>query len=374
MNIESEIERIKSINATNMNESTAKLSIIFPMLRALGWDTTDPDEVQLEYCVAQHLKGFADIALFSGGKPCVLIETKAPTKQLVVSNHQAQLQDYCKMLKVSLGVLTNGIEWHFFYFDEGLNKEGESPLAEAINLDEEDAHACQTRLWQFLSRDKVSDSGAQTLAKGVWVQRLMATKWKELMTSGDPALVRALRSSIRKSTSINLPLEDIVKFLKERAELRSSPAVSPDSDRTPPPDTGAPSDPDKPKREKFIKPTHIQIRGERHKAKSWKKCLNIFFSEVYKNDPTKFNSTFVSMPYKGNRRSIGIYQDSEEEEMQRLPAGNPPTQIANSNLCLYIHSSAKTIQESIREVRKLLGWPEDSVQIFSEDQRLWPDG
>lgn len=377
MNIESEIERIKSINATNMNESTAKLSIIFPMLRALGWDTTDPDEVQLEYRVGGHMRGHADCALFSGGKPLVLIETKAPTKRLDVDHQNyyemlKQLRDYCKIAEVSLGVLTNGKEWHIYYFGQNSSMKA-SPLAEAINIDEDDARDCRNKLRKFLSRDKVSDSGAQTLAEKAWIQRLMTTKWKELMTSGDPKLVSALRKSIKESTGTYVSTEELVKFLKERAEVESSPAASSGIDGTPPHDINALSVPDKSERRKSTKPTHIQIRGQRYEAKSWKKCLKIFLSEAYKHNPAKFYSTLDSMPYRRNKRSISIYKDSEREEMQRLPGKKPTSPIANSNLYLYVHGSAKRIQEGFREVQQLLGWPEDSVQIFREGQLLWPD-
>lgn len=381
--IETEIERIKTINATNMNESTAKTSFIFPMLRALGWDTTDPDEVQQEYRVGGHMRGHADIALFSGGKPCVLIETKAPTKAMDV-DHQGyykmlkQLKDYCKIAEVSLGVLSNGKEWHIYYFDKNSSME-ELPLAEVINIDEADTRDCGSKLWKLLSRDKVSDNGAQTLAEKVWIQRLMVAKWKELMTSDNKALASLLRSSIRKSTGINVPLEDVKKFLKERAAIPSSPAVSADVDGTSPPDTGTPSaDPDTPKRRRSNKaikprPTHIQIRGQRYEAKSWREGLITFFDEAYRHDPATFTSNLISTPYKGSRRTIGIYQDSEKAEMSHLP-GQVPTPIADSNLYLYVNASSETIQESIREVRELLGWREDSVQFFRGDQLLYPDG
>ena len=132
---------------------------------------------------------------------------------------------------------------------------------------------------------------------------------------------------------------------------------------------------DKPKRKKSREPspTYIQLLGQRHEAKYWTDCLRIFLDKAYEDDPDKFNSELVSTPYKGSRRNIGIYQDSEEEEMQRLP-GTKPTPIANSSFYAYTHLSSYQIKKRCREVRERLGWREDSVQIFMGDQLLYPDG
>ncbi len=126
--------------------------------------------------------------------------------------------------------------------------------------------------------------------------------------------------------------------------------------------------------------THIQIT-KRYKVKYWTDFLRAFFDEAYKHDPAKFNSTFKSMPFP-KRKKLGIYLDSEKEEMSRL-LGKEPTPIAGSNFYVYasklgskgghveVQNRLVEVRDRCRKVQDLLGWPEDSVQIF---KRLYPDG
>ena len=57
------------------NEQQVRNSVILPIFRALGWDTTDPDQVFPEYGTET---GRVDYALLGeDGTPLILIETKA---------------------------------------------------------------------------------------------------------------------------------------------------------------------------------------------------------------------------------------------------------------------------------------------------------
>ena len=90
---------------------------------------------------------------------------------------------------------------------------------------------------------------------------------------------------------------------------------------------------DKSKRKKSIKPTYMKIRGQKHEAKNWAKCLRILLVEAYKHAPATFNS----MPDE-QRMRLGIYTGKEEipaEKAKKL------TKIANSNLYVYVMLALK---------------------------------
>jgi hypothetical protein len=66
------------------NEETAKLALVVPLLRLLGYDPNNPREVRLEYCAdfaqcdGKKLPDRMDFALFdpTGAKPLMVVETK----------------------------------------------------------------------------------------------------------------------------------------------------------------------------------------------------------------------------------------------------------------------------------------------------------
>ncbi len=59
-----------------INEQDTKASLIQPVLRALGWDVKDLDEVRREYKLKRQHKP-VDYALLLMKKPCLLVEAKA---------------------------------------------------------------------------------------------------------------------------------------------------------------------------------------------------------------------------------------------------------------------------------------------------------
>ncbi|MDP6124490.1 MAG: hypothetical protein QGH20_01895 [Candidatus Latescibacteria bacterium] len=59
---------------TGLNETSTRTIFIDPMLRALGWDVTEPTQVDLEYSIFGG--GNVDYALMINGKPTVLVEAK----------------------------------------------------------------------------------------------------------------------------------------------------------------------------------------------------------------------------------------------------------------------------------------------------------
>ena len=99
-------------------EQATKQALVLPMLDALGYDIWSPGEVCPEYDADFAVKKAGqkekvDIAILLAGVPRIYIETKPIDDAL--DGHEGQLSRYFNATRsVTLGILTNGIEWRFF--------------------------------------------------------------------------------------------------------------------------------------------------------------------------------------------------------------------------------------------------------------------
>lgn len=95
------------------HETRTRVLLIDPLLRALGWDPENPDEVQLEFKLTS---GLPDYALMKDGRPIAVIEAKKLGTRL--SRHNpGQVIKYTNdtdFVRRQLVAFTNGSEWVFF--------------------------------------------------------------------------------------------------------------------------------------------------------------------------------------------------------------------------------------------------------------------
>lgn len=120
-------EKIKNVSEQILNrvptvrgkgEQATKQALVLPMLDALGYDIWSPDEVCPEFDADFAIKKAGqkekvDIAVFLSGIPRIYIETKPIEDAL--DGHEGQLSRYFNATpSVTLGILTNGLEWRFF--------------------------------------------------------------------------------------------------------------------------------------------------------------------------------------------------------------------------------------------------------------------
>ena len=124
MNQEQLISLAKSYNEHKefiTNEETAKMSLVVPFIRLLGYDPNSPREVRLEYTAeftqgdGKRLQDRMDFAIFdkSGSKSLMVIETKPlntdlKSKSPKLARYIAQLPD------LHFGILTNGCSYQFY--------------------------------------------------------------------------------------------------------------------------------------------------------------------------------------------------------------------------------------------------------------------
>lgn len=123
-------ERSAAIKAACGNEESTKLYLVLPVLGALGYDYTDPFEVQPEYA-ADFRGGMpdrADYVILRDGAPAIAIECKRVGTDLEAN--RGQLRAYFTALQsVRLGILTDGLRFEFFVDCEAANIMDPEPFA-----------------------------------------------------------------------------------------------------------------------------------------------------------------------------------------------------------------------------------------------------
>lgn len=87
------------------NETQTRYSLINPLLKALGWDIEDPEQVRLEYM-------YADYALFTGGKSIMKIEAKSLNTDL--KSGLSQSINYCIQDGTPYFAVTDGRRWEIY--------------------------------------------------------------------------------------------------------------------------------------------------------------------------------------------------------------------------------------------------------------------
>lgn len=108
-------ERSAAVKAACANEESAKQYLILPFFGALGYDYSDPFEVQPEY-TADFREGMTDrvdYAIMREGKPIIAVECKKVGANLSVNRGQLRAY-YTALRSVRLGVLTDGLKFEFF--------------------------------------------------------------------------------------------------------------------------------------------------------------------------------------------------------------------------------------------------------------------
>ena len=118
MNLIETIETLNKVVNDNKdlikNEESTKQFLILPLLKGLGYDIYSPQEVTPEFTADFHKKNEkVDYAISINGTPKIFVEAKSINHKITKS--APQLSRYFSTFpSVRLGILTNGVDYHFF--------------------------------------------------------------------------------------------------------------------------------------------------------------------------------------------------------------------------------------------------------------------
>lgn len=189
------------------NEETAKLSLVVPFVRYLGYDPNNPREVRLEYCAefaqkdGKRMPDRMDFAIFdaSGHKPLMVIETKPLGTDLQANS--LQLARYVSQLpELHFGIITDGCHYLFFGDLEAPNCMDKDPFFK-FSLDEEGTD--WSKVAKFLAKFSRDAFNAETL-----ITDAEDSRYRHEMIE---KLVRALRNPANDEGFMKWLTKDIYK-------------------------------------------------------------------------------------------------------------------------------------------------------------------
>lgn len=118
MNLKETLEMLNKVVDDNKdlikNEESTKQFLILPLLRGLGYDIHNPQEVTPEFTADFYKnKEKVDYAIYINRTPKIFLEAKSINTK--INKSAPQLSRYFSTFpSVRLGILTNGLEYHFF--------------------------------------------------------------------------------------------------------------------------------------------------------------------------------------------------------------------------------------------------------------------
>jgi hypothetical protein len=208
MNAE-QLEKLSQVYADNRefinNEETAKMALVVPFIRLLGYDPNVPREVRPEYTAdftqgdGKRLPDRMDFAIFdrTGAKPLMIIETK-PVGTNLRSKSQ-QLARYISQLPdLHFGILTDGCVYQFYGDLDSPNVMDSEPFF-TFSLD--DPKTDWTKIALFLSKFSRDAFNAETLLTDAEDSR-----YRQAMVD---KLVRVLRAPVEDEAFLKWLTTDV---------------------------------------------------------------------------------------------------------------------------------------------------------------------
>ncbi len=227
------LDRARSNPGTGSEEG-AKVQIVLPILGALGWDFTDPKQMEFEYTVGtRRQRGQVDIVLRGArGGNVALIEAKAPGKNL--NEFVEQLMEYAFNDSAGICVLTTGFLW-WFYLPRADGTPSERRFA-VLDIKEDPIEQLADDFETYLSRsallDRSAHSRAQQALEAGRKAELLLTEipqvWNKMLQEPDHDLIQLIEQRVFRAVRLRPSPEQIAAVLRGDAPLPTlSPAPSP---------------------------------------------------------------------------------------------------------------------------------------------------
>lgn len=269
------------------NEAQIKQAVIVPILRALGWDDTDPGSFTPEYRAGD---GQVDYALLDRSRPRVFVEAKGTGE--ISAYSEARLFRYAANHGVPLLVLTNGNVWNL-YLSMAAGEPNERCFYE-VTLMETDIEKCAKNLGILLQNDRVvSEAVRQEAERQLEIirARQIAKKrinsaWQALLNEPDEMLQEVLAERVEKDTGVRPDQKYVESFLHD---LASSSRLSREPKR---PEHGLPSqrksrhhEREGKTRRNYVKIRGFVLNGEHFECSNGKNTLIHVIQELDRNYP-----------------------------------------------------------------------------------------
>ncbi len=334
----------------SFDEAATKQAVILRILKALGWEPFNIDEVHPEYSVSSKR---VDYALIHNGRKKVFIEVKRVNEDL--EKHQEQLLNYSFQEGVKLAILTNGISWWFYLpLREGSWEQRKFYTIEIYDQESEDI---AKNFEEFLSKDNViSDraiENAENLYKGrqklYLIRETLPKAWNKIIIEPDELLVELLADTTEKLCGYKPDNEVVEQFL-----ITVSHETTIQSERKTRHRTQLPSVQTSPTSSKGYTGKSIiafSFKGTRSPVSSWREMLIKITNIMLSNHREQFDKV---LNLAGRKRP---YFTRNPNEIRG------PNRIKNTDIYVETDLGANSIVKLSKNIIALFGYKDDDLSI-----------
>ena len=353
------------------NEQQVILAIIMPVLRDLGWDTTEPEQVFPEFTIGT---GRVDYALLgANGTPLVLIEAKAHHR--IRESSIDQLFRYAYGAGAGIIVLTDGQEWQLYLAQKTGVVAGDRLFCH-LDLSNTPTETCEKALYRYLSRDNVLEHKAFRYANVDFDEHVQAKEkerqekqerdklraslpkiWEELKQDQTSPLYELMSRAIEEAGVKKYP-EIISEFISRLGQGQMPPTSESPPQRPPatyvseqPPTSPLKvADSTKTPKSKIVGYT---LYGMRYDTRNNPGTLQAVFSELMSRDPELVSKLEQARPkwFTSSRRFIA----ETLEKLYRNPNQRDRTRRLDNGYYIDINLGTYSVKEHIEEGCKVVG-------------------
>ena len=284
------VEMLESYPDIADNELQTKISLIEPVLRSLGYDTTHPEQVTLE--VATELGGRIDYMLTGETKATIAVEAKRAGMNLS-DKETKQLRAYFTFSEAVSGILTNGVTYWLF---TDLDKRNVMDLEPFRKIDIRNATDNDLRHLEHLARSRVSKDRVHEQARQERYQAQINSIVAQELTEPSQEFLRLVgkKAEIKPLNKGNLAmLEPLVAEALRRSSGEPAPEVSPPPTAPSPKSETQKKSPSSPKTKTVYQ--GASLFGNPLVANNWAQMLRDVVAELQVRHPDDFDKV-VSNP------------------------------------------------------------------------------
>ena len=298
--VQREIERIRGYisdgRLASCDETNTKATAIEPILRELGWDIADLDEVRREFPV----RGKSiDFLLFCDDTPKIIVEAKRGNQSL--QRHQEQLQDYVGFAlaeRIEIAILTNGAVW--WYYLPLRDASWEQRRVATVEFNQQDSKEISHTLVDLLGKENVRSGKAIQNAESRQIVETLPRIWNQLITEADNSIVNLLVEQVQGLCVREPERSEVERFLSShRQQVQiTSPLATPEP--ASPSEPNASPEPKSSSSLKLTKATAFTFNGRRYEVQSWREMFVRLCEVVHKIHGNHFEKV---LSFKGKIKS-----------------------------------------------------------------------
>jgi len=169
--------RIAQAPKRGLNEMNTKATLIEPVLRTLGWDVENVEEVRREYRKKSRDKP-VDYGLLILRTPRLFIEAKALGSNLDDRRWANQIMGYALVAGVEWIVLTDGDEWRIYNAHAAVAVD--EKLFRSVKVTDDDPLVVKTL--ELLARDRMEENRIEVLWRAQFVDRAVGGALEDLFS------------------------------------------------------------------------------------------------------------------------------------------------------------------------------------------------